>query len=141
MKKSSKPFDIWKVKYPEQVVFVVTKGKDTSADIMPAGWFMPTSMEPPLVAISVGHTRYTHQLIKESGGFVISFPGETMEKEIICTGSHSGRDVDKFAELGIRQEPGKYLDIPLLSEEGKAIPYATRKQWETLWIVDPLDGT
>ena len=33
------------------------------------------------------------------------------------------------------------FDIPLLSEEGKAIPYATRKDWETLWIVDPLDGT
>ena len=33
------------------------------------------------------------------------------------------------------------FDIPLLSEEGRAIPYATRKQWETLWIVDPLDGT
>ena len=31
--------------------------------------------------------------------------------------------------------------IPLLSEEGRAIPYATRRQWETLWIVDPLDGT
>ena len=33
------------------------------------------------------------------------------------------------------------FDIPLLSEEGKTIPYATRKEWETLWIVDPLDGT
>ena len=33
------------------------------------------------------------------------------------------------------------FDIPLLSEEGKAIPYAERRHWETLWIVDPLDGT
>jgi 3'(2'), 5'-bisphosphate nucleotidase len=32
-------------------------------------------------------------------------------------------------------------DIPILSEEGKTIPYADRNQWETLWIVDPLDGT
>jgi len=31
--------------------------------------------------------------------------------------------------------------IPLLSEEGKAIPYETRKAWKLLWIVDPLDGT
>ena len=29
----------------------------------------------------------------------------------------------------------------LLSEEGKAIPYEERKNWNTLWIVDPLDGT
>ncbi len=31
--------------------------------------------------------------------------------------------------------------IPVLSEEGKNIPYAERKDWEYLWIVDPLDGT
>lgn len=31
--------------------------------------------------------------------------------------------------------------IPLISEEGKSIPYATRKAWTTAWIVDPLDGT
>lgn len=33
------------------------------------------------------------------------------------------------------------LAIPLLSEEGRTIPYAVRRSWETLWIVDPLDGT
>jgi len=32
-------------------------------------------------------------------------------------------------------------NIPVLSEEGKAIPYRTRKGWEYLWMVDPLDGT
>ena len=31
--------------------------------------------------------------------------------------------------------------IPLLSEEGKTLPYAQRRDWDTLWIVDPLDGT
>lgn len=31
--------------------------------------------------------------------------------------------------------------FPLLSEEGKAIPFAERKTWTDLWIVDPLDGT
>lgn len=31
--------------------------------------------------------------------------------------------------------------FPLLSEEGKEIPYAERKKWETFWLVDPLDGT
>ena len=33
------------------------------------------------------------------------------------------------------------FDIPILSEEGKNIPYAQRKNWDQLWIVDPLDGT
>lgn len=32
-------------------------------------------------------------------------------------------------------------NIPVLSEEGKSIPYAVRKNWKQLWIVDPIDGT
>jgi len=31
--------------------------------------------------------------------------------------------------------------IPILSEEGKNIPYSKRKKWNKLWIVDPIDGT
>ena len=30
---------------------------------------------------------------------------------------------------------------PILSEEGQHLPYNERKHWETLWIVDPIDGT
>lgn len=33
------------------------------------------------------------------------------------------------------------MDIPILSEEGREIPYENRKNWERLWIIDPLDGT
>lgn len=32
-------------------------------------------------------------------------------------------------------------DIPVLSEEGKAILYEERRDWKQLWIVDPIDGT
>lgn len=32
-------------------------------------------------------------------------------------------------------------DIPVLSEEGKAIPYEERRKWQRFWLVDPLDGT
>ncbi len=32
-------------------------------------------------------------------------------------------------------------DIPVLSEEGRDIPYAERSRWERFWLVDPLDGT
>ena len=31
--------------------------------------------------------------------------------------------------------------IPVLSEEGRNIAYDERKNWDELWIVDPLDGT
>lgn len=32
-------------------------------------------------------------------------------------------------------------DIPILSEENKMVEYAVRKEWDTCWIVDPIDGT
>jgi len=38
----------------------------------------------------------------------------------------------------------KYLakcDIPILSEEGRDIPYPYRSKWNTYWLIDPLDGT
>ena len=35
----------------------------------------------------------------------------------------------------------KDTGIPILSEEGKSIPFEERKKWNKLWIVDPLDGT
>jgi 3'(2'), 5'-bisphosphate nucleotidase len=35
----------------------------------------------------------------------------------------------------------KRFHIPILSEEGREIPYNDRKTWERLWIIDPLDGT
>ncbi len=31
--------------------------------------------------------------------------------------------------------------LPILSEEGKAVPYEKRKIWEQFWLIDPLDGT
>ena len=35
----------------------------------------------------------------------------------------------------------KNSSIPVLSEEGRSIPYEERKNWSKLWIVDPIDGT
>ncbi len=32
-------------------------------------------------------------------------------------------------------------EIPILSEEGREIPFETRAQWNKFWLVDPLDGT
>lgn len=31
--------------------------------------------------------------------------------------------------------------IPILSEEGRELPYSERENWDLLWIVDPIDGT
>jgi 3'(2'), 5'-bisphosphate nucleotidase len=49
---------------------------------------------------------------------------------------------DKAAHhLILNRLSGKYPNIPVISEEGKDIPYESRKNWEYFWLVDPLDGT
>jgi 3'(2'), 5'-bisphosphate nucleotidase len=35
----------------------------------------------------------------------------------------------------------EHTAIPILSEEGKEVPYEVRKHWKKFWLVDPLDGT
>jgi 3'(2'), 5'-bisphosphate nucleotidase len=47
---------------------------------------------------------------------------------------------DRRSHVIIVKRLGK-LDIPILSEEGRDIPYKERKRWETYWLIDPLDGT
>ena len=32
-------------------------------------------------------------------------------------------------------------NLPILSEEGKGIPFEQRRSWEYFWMIDPLDGT
>jgi len=47
---------------------------------------------------------------------------------------------DKKAHNIIQKSLSIY-NIPVLSEEGKNIPYEDRKNWEYFWLIDPLDGT
>jgi 3'(2'), 5'-bisphosphate nucleotidase len=32
-------------------------------------------------------------------------------------------------------------DIPILSEEGRLVPFSERRHWQRYWLIDPLDGT
>jgi 3'(2'), 5'-bisphosphate nucleotidase len=47
---------------------------------------------------------------------------------------------DRRAHEVIMKHLAKF-DTPVLSEEGRDIPYDERKKWDTFWLVDPLDGT
>ena len=101
-------------KYPEWVVLITTVDENGKPDVMPAGWAMIASHQPPMFATSVGHGRYTHELIRKQKEFVIAFPGPGMEKAIEDTGSCSGRDVDKFKEFGLKSMKAKKVKPPLL---------------------------
>ncbi len=108
--------EAWKRKYPERTVLAVSISKDNKPNIITLGWNMPTSFNPPMVAISVGLTRYSHKLISESREFVLAFPSEDMKDALIFCGTHSGREVDKFKETGLTPVKAKYVKPPLIGE-------------------------
>ncbi|HID95847.1 MAG TPA: flavin reductase family protein [Candidatus Latescibacteria bacterium] len=103
-------------KRPERVVLAVSVDEKGKADIIALGWKMRTSFDPPMVAISVGKTRYSHKLISEGKEFVLAIPGEDMSEEVLYCGTHSGRDSDKFKETGLTPLPAKFVSPPLIKE-------------------------
>ena len=48
------------------------------------------------------------------------------------------RAAHKVIESGLKAH---FPEIPILSEEGKGVPFEVRKEWQRFWLVDPLDGT
>jgi flavin reductase (DIM6/NTAB) family NADH-FMN oxidoreductase RutF len=103
-------------KYPEPIALVIVKDEQGKFNPMPLGWFMMTSREPPLLALSVGQTRYTLEQIRKAGEFVIAFPPSTMGMETLYYGTNSGRDVDKFVETPVRTQPAAKIDCVLMTD-------------------------
>jgi len=48
---------------------------------------------------------------------------------------------DRASHAIIMQRLQQLWDFPVLSEESREVPWETRRQWKTFWLVDPLDGT
>ncbi len=67
------------------------------------------------------------------------YESDSFEEEVKSDNSPLTK-ADKEAHLIIKKELEK-TGIPILSEEGKAIDFEERKNWEKFWMVDPLDGT
>lgn len=67
-----------------------------------------------------------------AGDFEVEFKGDNSPLTCADRASH------KVIVAGLQQS---FPEIPILSEEGKDIPYAERKQWQRFWLVDPIDGT
>ncbi|MEA2063846.1 MAG: flavin reductase family protein [Gemmatimonadota bacterium] len=104
------------LKYPEQIVLALMADPGGKTNIITLGWSMVCSHEPPMLAIAVGNTRYSYELLSQSDEFVLAFPGRNMAKEALFCGTHSGRQVDKIAETGLELMPGIKGDVPLLKQ-------------------------
>ena len=102
-------------KYPEWLTLIVTADAAGRPNAMAAGWCMWTSGSPPMLAVSVGLTRYTHELIEARKEFVLAFPGVGQGEATLAVGSRSGRDApEKVAEAGLALAPAAVVRVPLI---------------------------
>jgi flavin reductase (DIM6/NTAB) family NADH-FMN oxidoreductase RutF len=102
----------WEIFAKRELILIMTKDEETGKEnIMPARWCTRCSNEPPLIAVSIGLTRYTHELLDKNKYFAIAVPDKDFDYSFI--GSHSGRDIDKFEGGEIERIYGKYK-VPLI---------------------------
>ncbi|MCS4541643.1 MAG: flavin reductase family protein [Euryarchaeota archaeon] len=101
---------------PRHVVLVSCIDKAGKANIITLAWSMPTSFNPPLVAISVAPERYSHKLIQETKEFVVNVPTIKIIKETLFCGRRSGKNYNKFKETTLTPLPAKKVKPPIIKE-------------------------
>jgi 3'(2'), 5'-bisphosphate nucleotidase len=80
-------------------------------------------------------------IAKEAGNVIMQVYKQDFEVEYKQDSSPltlADKKANDIIEDGLNQLS---VNLPILSEEGKGIPYEDRKHWEYFWLVDPLDGT
>jgi len=103
-------------RYPEAVAIALAQDARGTPNPLTLHWVMPTALEPPMLAISIEHTRYTLAAVRQAREFVVSFPSTTMSKEVIYFGTKSGREVPKLAACGTRTQPATVVRGVLLAD-------------------------
>ncbi|NOX37832.1 MAG: flavin reductase family protein [Calditrichaeota bacterium] len=101
---------------PESCVFVISVDRGGRPSGMIAGWNMKCSYDPPLFAVALSKTGYTHRLIRESGEFVIAVPNKGLQSAVEFFGSTHGDQVDKFKETGLATLPARHIQSPLIRD-------------------------
>ena len=101
---------------PVPKTIVSCRGKDGRNNALVVGFTANASLDPVMVMVGIVPSRFSHQLVKDSGCFVINLPKKGFEKEYNYLGSRSGRDEDKFAALDLKWEDAKYVDAPILTD-------------------------
>jgi flavin reductase (DIM6/NTAB) family NADH-FMN oxidoreductase RutF len=106
----------YRLLHPMHTVLISCIGKANKPNITTAAWAMPTSINPPLLAISLAPTRHSHTLIEESGEFIVNIPTLEILQAVYACGSLTGRSFDKFKKTNLTQMPAKKVKAPAIRE-------------------------
>ena len=102
--------------YPVPAVMVSCKKGDDRADIVTIAWAGTVCSDPAMVSISVRPERFSHDIIEQSGEFVINLVNEKLTYACDWCGVRSGRDHDKFKEMKLTEYRSDFMEAPAISE-------------------------
>ena len=100
--------------YPAAVALITT-GADRP-NVMTCNRIASCSAEPPRLSVSIRPARYSHDLIRRTGEFVLNLPRPDQALLADYVGVVSWREEDKFAVSGLRLAPALQLRTPLLAD-------------------------
>lgn len=95
---------------------MVSCGDFDNANITTIAWTGVINSEPPLVYVSIRPSRYSYNIIKETGEFVINIPDGDLVWATDYCGTKSGKDIDKFETAHLTKEKCKFVKAPAIEE-------------------------
>lgn len=101
--------------YPIPAV-MVSCGDFKNSNIITVAWTGILNTNPAMVYISVRPERYSYNLIKESGEFVINLTTENLAYATDWCGVKSGANVDKFKEMKLTKQKANFVKCPMIEE-------------------------
>ena len=101
--------------YPIPAV-MVSCGDMEKSNIITVAWTGILNTNPAIVYISVRPTRYSYNIIKESGEFVINLTTQNLAYATDWCGVKTGAKVNKFKEMHLTKEKAKFVKCPMIKE-------------------------
>ena len=85
--------------YPLPALMISCGNDELGINIITVSWGGTICTKPPMCSISVRPERYSYDLIKKTGEFVVNLSTLELAKATDWCGVRSGRDFDKFKEM------------------------------------------
>ncbi len=95
---------------------LVTCADGDKQNVFTVAWTGIVNSDPPMTYVSVRPSRYSHELIANSGAFVINLTTAPMARVTDSCGVYTGRKVNKFEKFHLATEDANIVRCPLLSD-------------------------
>jgi len=100
---------------PCPVVLLSVAGED-KPNVITLSWAANICSRPPSIGIGIRPSRFSYDMVKLAGEYVINIPGSDLIEGTKFCGTKSGRDYDKFTECGFTPVPATKVNAPLIKE-------------------------